>query len=392
MPGNRKILIDRLAAPVRLDNRYTDIVTVNCDPATGDKLGTPGYFSVVFKARDTATGRYVAIKFFDPEVSGPALAYRIEAFKRESALLQTVLRKGRCLQLVQPITDLSLAIPMAGGGHVTLPCSYFVTEWLDGGVSAYFDTQDKFETLAKLHVFRDATLAVFALHTNEIHHRDLKADNLMGCNERNVTVAIDLGTAAHRDSAHIIPGYFSPVGASAYSPPEAFAGLAGVRAIGPAADIYALGCLLYELFNDEFFYFSQRTSAAFNHWFMLCTTHMQRVLTAPATDEELLAEWRKVGAVGKRAVTLPRINDLGSTVPSGVASVLDDLLSSMTAVDLHDRIKGSDQVLRRIDSAIRILENALAEQARNEERKARRELLRLREAAKQARLAARFNR
>jgi hypothetical protein len=71
MATNRKYLIDQLATS-QLDNRFFDIVPVNCDPETSNKLGHAGHFSVVFKGKDASQGdRSVAIKFFDPDGAGP---------------------------------------------------------------------------------------------------------------------------------------------------------------------------------------------------------------------------------------------------------------------------------------------------------------------------------
>jgi serine/threonine protein kinase len=318
------------------------------------------------------------------------LAYRHEAFRRESELLEKLLGKARCLQLVQPLHDLVLSVATATGGHIILSCPYFVTEWLDGDIQAYFDMQDQFEALAKLSVFRDAALACFALHGHQIHHRDLKADNLMTCAARGgIVVAIDLGTAARRDSAAILSRYFDPVGWTIYSPPEEFFGLSGVRAIGEAADIYALGCLLYGLFNAELFYSQLLRNVGFLTWRGVCEHHMRRVTSAaPLDDARLMSEWSRIAGLTKRQVTLPRIDEAGSTVTRGTASILNELLWKMTAIDFNDRIKAPDDVLRRIDSAIRVLKNAVADRVRAELRKARRDERRVRESEKQARLSS----
>ena len=67
-------------------------------------------------------------------------------------------------------------------------------------------------------------------------------------------VPIDLGTAIDLASSPIgaASDYDHPVGASGFSPLEAQVGLANLRGLAKATDVYALGCLLHDLFNLDF--------------------------------------------------------------------------------------------------------------------------------------------
>lgn len=112
---NARTLIETLHGEPSLDGRYANIRVVNRDPRTGDRRGHQGALSVVFHAIDSRTGRPIALKFFDPDIQGFGARYRMDLFDHECKLLERLVNKPRCLQLVQPLSELRLSIP--GGSH-----------------------------------------------------------------------------------------------------------------------------------------------------------------------------------------------------------------------------------------------------------------------------------
>jgi serine/threonine protein kinase len=195
---NARTLIETLHREPSLDGRYANIRVVNRDPQTGDRRGHQGALSVVFQAIDSRTGRPVALKFFDPDIQGFGARYRMDLFDRECKLLERLVNKPRCLQLVQPLSELRLRVPGASRGRsTTIDCGYCVLEWLDGDITDYFLRQDEHDASVKLALFRQAVLGVFALHREGIAHRDIKHDNLRRAHRMNqeMVVPIDLGTA-----------------------------------------------------------------------------------------------------------------------------------------------------------------------------------------------------
>ena len=194
MGDNARILIETLHRGPFLDGRYTNIRVVNRDPRTGDKRTEhQGALSVVFHAIDSRTGRPVALKFFDPDFHGFGARYRMDLFERECNLLERLVNKPRCLQLVQPLSELRLSDPDASSGRsATIDCGYCVLEWLDGDITEYFLRQDEYDALVKLALFRQIVLGVFALHQEGIAHRDVKHDNLRRTHrmDREVVVPI----------------------------------------------------------------------------------------------------------------------------------------------------------------------------------------------------------
>jgi len=86
--------------------------------------------------------------------------------------------------------------------------------------------------------------AVHAAHKEGIIHRDLKPSNVLLDAEDNPMVA-DFGLAKILSDDVSLTGSEGLVGTPAYLPPEQIEG--GRSHLGPAADIYGLGAILYEL-------------------------------------------------------------------------------------------------------------------------------------------------
>ena len=107
------------ATPV-LDGRYRDLKLVNVDPGTGVARGV---FSLVFRAYDMLDMRYVALKFYDIDPAKITDVYRLDSFKREHALLQSLVSAPRCLQLLSPFAEYKLAVSLPGGHSFEIPCN-----------------------------------------------------------------------------------------------------------------------------------------------------------------------------------------------------------------------------------------------------------------------------
>ena len=89
MGTNTLSLINHLQNYGLPDGRFSDIVVVNRDPATGErKENHQGYLSVIFQAFDETTKKKVALKFFDPDHLGFKARYRMNLFEREAILLE----------------------------------------------------------------------------------------------------------------------------------------------------------------------------------------------------------------------------------------------------------------------------------------------------------------
>jgi eukaryotic-like serine/threonine-protein kinase len=134
---------------------------------------------------------------------------------------------------------------------------YHVTDYVDGETFHEWRWRVKPTAAHLLTVFTEVVRVVADLHRRGVHHRDLKADNLLVRRQDERPILIDLGTAR-------IPGASTlTVGVAPASPhllpPECVSFLregswkAGANFdAGVPGDLYALGALLYEALTDGY--------------------------------------------------------------------------------------------------------------------------------------------
>ncbi|MEI6545287.1 MAG: hypothetical protein WCL60_17360 [Methylococcales bacterium] len=348
---NSRLLVERLESLELLDNRFEKIKLVNFDSVSDQKRGC---FSLVFRAFDRTQNKIVALKFFDIAPSLMYDEYRQKAFRREQEILQILLNKDRCLQLESALSVFDLSETMSDGSSITIPCQYFAVEWIDDDIDDYF-LNNLHEPIQKLRLFNEIVLAVEALHRYEVFHRDIKSDNLRSYQKAliRIVVAIDLGTAARSESGYIQPSYAQSVGAPAYAAPEALCGLAGHRILAPYTDRYALGCLLFELFNKDY---CLRAIKNRNLHYDLYLSAMASYISGEKDEEKQLIKWKlaiKKHAVGFNPIV---IDGAGSDIHRGIASLLNDITKELTNVDFSRRTK-LDLVRRKLCTAIHILKH-----------------------------------
>jgi hypothetical protein len=199
-------------------------------PALGDyeilgELGR-GAMGVVYRARQRALGRVVALKMI---LSGDrASAEELARFRREAAVVA---------RLQHPNIVQIYAVSEYEGRP------YFSLEFVDGGTLA-----DRLRT-GRPHPEQAAALAqalaraLHAVHQAGIVHRDLKPANVLLARDDTPKLT-DFGLARKLDgeSAQTQPG--AVVGTPSYMAPEQAQGAAAQAT--PAADVYGLGAILYE--------------------------------------------------------------------------------------------------------------------------------------------------
>jgi serine/threonine protein kinase len=197
-----------------------------------EELGRGG-MGAVYLADDTVLGRKVALKVVATGVSDPAAAERM---LREARIIARLEHPG-----IVPVHDAG-ALP---DGRV-----FYAMKRVDG---ARLDALAPSMPLAeRLRVFQRVCDAVAFAHAHGVIHRDLKPENVMVGAFGEVLV-MDWGIARLLESAADDPSARPPgargtaagsvMGTLSYMAPEQAAG--GVA--GPAADVYALGGILYSL-------------------------------------------------------------------------------------------------------------------------------------------------
>jgi WD40 repeat protein len=214
-------------------------------PGRGDAAGgphpVPGYeilgelgrggMGVVYRARQVRLNRTVALKMIlAGGHAGPAALAR---FRTEAEAVA---------QLQHPNIVQIYDVGEAGG----LP--YFSLEYAEGGgLDRRLDgtplppreAAALVETLAR---------AVHEAHRKGVVHRDLKPANILLSAEGTPKIT-DFGLAKRLDSQDGQTQTGAVLGSPSYMAPEQAAGKA--REVGPAADVYALGAILYELLTGR---------------------------------------------------------------------------------------------------------------------------------------------
>jgi serine/threonine protein kinase/tetratricopeptide (TPR) repeat protein len=197
-------------------------------------LGVGG-MGEVYRAHDTQLHRDVAIKVLPPDLADNEKA--LERFRREARAVAALSHPN-----ILSIFDFG----SEGGVH------YAVTELLEGQTlrsrfgSGVLSTREALETLYLI------SIGVAAAHERGIVHRDLKPENIFITNSGLVKV-LDFGLA--RGGTAPLPGHERAVtemlptepgvvlGTIAYAAPEQLEALG----VTPATDVFALGCVLYEM-------------------------------------------------------------------------------------------------------------------------------------------------
>ena len=346
------------------DPRYSNIKVVNFS-GLNDRRGV---CSLVFRAWDNIQNAPVALKFLDPlHLSN---VYLLQAFAREADLLKSVSKKPRCLTMSEKNNKFDWQVNI-GSVPNSFPIDYFTTEWLDEDVDQYFFEQQRHSSIEKLEIFRLIVLAIQAIHEERIFHRDIKADNIRKKNVQgtDVLVIIDYGLAARLDEPPAAGPYpLEGLGAPGYRAPESILGLCFVRDFARGTDFWALGALLYEMFNRGFLWDDLKKS----NFSLILPAALNYLRPFPSYQERVdkLHDFLDLhGAV----FSPPKISGRGSSVPSSISIELQKLFDSLCCFDYRSRQMNFDHIVRRVDICLSILRNRRKEARILEIKRERRE-------------------
>ena len=207
-----------------------------------------GGFSHVYRATQIDVERTVALKIFSPMESNRTansdstqMRNLLERFEQEAKLIS---------KLKSPSTITMYDFGTAGSQQM-----YMALEFVDG-----LDLSDVTRVHGAIHAERvarilDQTLeSLHEAHYYGIIHRDIKPQNIMvfeHLGKRDQVRLLDFGISRFQDSAHAeyknLTADDALVGTPRYMAPEYIRG----QAATPAADIYSLGLVMYELLVGE---------------------------------------------------------------------------------------------------------------------------------------------
>jgi Protein kinase domain len=196
------------------------------------RLGRGG-MSVVYLAEDLALGRKVALKVLAPELSDEQ-GFR-ERFRLESRLAASI--------------DHPNVIPIFEAGEAEGQL-YIAMRYVEGSdLRRLIDEEGALEPVRAVELVARAADGLDAAHERGLVHRDVKPSNVLIASpgEHEHVYLADFGLTKSAESEEEAKEAAQLSGTTDYVAPE----LITEGAAGKGADVYALGCVLYEALTGE---------------------------------------------------------------------------------------------------------------------------------------------
>jgi serine/threonine-protein kinase len=193
-----------------------------------EKVIGSGAMGEVFLAQDTRAGGRVALKVLRTELTEDE-RFR-QRFEREAAIATSLDHPG----VVRTVTAGEVA------GRL-----YLAMEYVDGSnLREILRSEAPLDVKRSLDLVAQVADALDAAHSAGLIHRDVKPANVLvtGCPGEERVLVCDFGLARHVSSVSSLTTDRGFVGTIDYVPPEQIEG----RTVDRRADIYSLGCVLYE--------------------------------------------------------------------------------------------------------------------------------------------------
>jgi hypothetical protein len=181
----------------------------------------------VYRARDRYTGAPVALKLMQAQ---GASAHAEERFAREARLLAELRHPG--------------IVAYVAHGRAPDGRDFLAMEWLDGEDLGARLRRGPLSIGESVRLIERVADALAAAHGKGVVHRDLKPPNLfLPGGDVGAPKLLDFGIARRVVASRAMTGAGLVIGTPDYMAPEQ---ARGDREITPAADVFSLGCVLYE--------------------------------------------------------------------------------------------------------------------------------------------------
>lgn len=190
-----------------------------------------GGMGAIFRARDRQTNRAVALKLLQRESS----SIEVDRFMSEARTLS---------ELRHPAIVSYHAHGISSEGQ-----AYLVMEWLDGEDLAQRLSRVRLEVPELVILLSNVAAALQVAHQAGVVHRDIKPSNLFLRNGQiDQVTLIDFGLARRTVGGSERNHTGRIVGTPQYMAPEQ---VRGDRHVGPSADIFSLGCVVFECLTGQ---------------------------------------------------------------------------------------------------------------------------------------------
>ncbi|HJT04416.1 MAG TPA: Stk1 family PASTA domain-containing Ser/Thr kinase [Pseudonocardiaceae bacterium] len=199
----------------------------------GETLGYGG-MSEVHRGRDVRLGRDVAVKVLRADLArDPQFQHRFRREAQNAAALNH--------PAIVAVYDTGETVSEYG------PLPYIVMEFVDGRtLRDIVKTEGPLDEQRAMETMADVCAALDFSHRNGIIHRDVKPANIMINNAGSVKV-MDFGIARALSDGQGVTQTAAVVGTAQYLSPEQARG----EMVDARSDVYAAGCVLYELIAGE---------------------------------------------------------------------------------------------------------------------------------------------
>jgi DNA-binding beta-propeller fold protein YncE/predicted Ser/Thr protein kinase len=213
-------------------------MTTTSDPRIGSELAGyrvesllgRGGMGVVYRAHDLALDRPVALKILAPELAADE-RFR-ERFLRESRLAASL--------------DHPSIVPVYDAGEVAGEL-YIAMRFVEGSdLKALLRDEGALEPARALRVVEQVGDALDSAHERGLVHRDVKPSNVL-IDARGHSYLADFGLSRRLGEAGAALNATQSLGTVDYAAPEQIRG----EDVDGRADLYSLGCLLYECLTGE---------------------------------------------------------------------------------------------------------------------------------------------
>jgi len=292
------------------------------DYQLGPVLGM-GTVGTIFTATEKKSGKLVAIKRLHPTVSrDPLIGAR---FRREMTILERLRHPN--------------IIAYYGGGEDSDGNLFYIMELVEGGsVRELIAASGSLPWQVVVNCGRQICSALQCAHNHGIIHRDLKPGNLFLTRDGILKLG-DFGIARDVGASDLTADGLT-VGTHAYMAPEQITGDANISG---KADLYALGCCLYEMLTGHKPYSGETFPVLFDQHLRAAPPHAKNIALGcpPELDQviiDLLAKKPEDRPFNARSVqgimleiaakydlkdTAPATPTLGGTVDVSAGNVSD---------------------------------------------------------------------
>jgi hypothetical protein len=204
--------------------------TVLAGRFTVEALAGRGGMGTVYRATDALSGQRVALKLL--HVEGNDAPRR---FTREAELLSGLRHPGIVAHVAHGTAD---------NGQ-----PFLAMEWLEGETLAQRLSNAPLRLEETLALLRRCAEALAVPHQQGVIHRDLKPSNLFLRQGRpEDVVLLDFGLARHTVPTTVLTAHQMLLGTPGYMAPEQ---VSGQSQLTPSADVFSLGCILYECLTGQ---------------------------------------------------------------------------------------------------------------------------------------------